>query len=428
MKKYWIASCFVFFSLIFSDFINAQEKVNETSHKSAPEWINGVEDGFIITSGEGPAIDIARQQAMRNLRFQVAESVALRVKTETTQTASETVIKGAVQFFDSIRSTSQVNTPDLPTLSGLSVANAKDFYWVEMKNKKEKTSRFIYHLKYPFSASDQKKLIEEYLEMERVKNQMLYELISSIPAENKVDKLLSIKQKLKDLLPKLNPAKAVEANEAIREIESVFNAAYLKVINNRCGELTFALRSGNRYLVASGIPKINTNCADISAIDVVDFHYVITYSYDYCYKNEQNFLDISFKLSGNRVQDKITFDITEFSTEIFIKDPVFIKKTDDGKLTVDFSIRSKYAAPFSLTGFEIEVPGFSPIVVNNLDKQIEGTGKQAIQVEIDYTSALEITENDKGNQLIKGSVFYIPAKNGGIQEKRFYNIPLKVIK
>ncbi len=418
---------FLFILFIFQNLL-AQQKIIQSSIKSPPDWINGVKAGYQISSGFGNSIDEAKEDALTGLRNQIAASVAVSVKLESSRFTSESIKDGAVNYFDSLAASTQIKTPDLPVFTGISLSKADDFYWEKVRNRKTKEITFRYYLKYPFTRFDEEKLIEEYLNMEKVKNEALKETLASIPGCNNVEKLVSTKKELRNLIGTLSSEKQLQAKNGIEQIDNILKSIYIKVINNRCGELTFALRSGEKYLISSKIPKVKSNCTDITGIDIVEYHYVISYSYDNCYKDDLNYLDVSFNLHGNRISKKITIDITEYYTEIFVKDPIFVSIRVDENIQIRFSIRSKYDVPFIITGMEIEVKDLSPLIVDGLEEKIEGIGKRTITVSTEYSGFKKIDETGYEKIPVNGSVFYQPADNSGIKTKRFYNIPLKIIK
>ena len=114
---------FVLITLItlFGGSISA-DKVIEKSSRRQPEWLAGMQDGYIIVAAEAETLDAAQQKAITGVREQILSAVATKVQSSTAITLHEVTDNGNIQSHRELVSMLSVEAADLPYLANISLA------------------------------------------------------------------------------------------------------------------------------------------------------------------------------------------------------------------------------------------------------------------------------------------------------------------
>lgn len=283
----------------------AADKVVAKSSRHTPDWIGGMEEGYIIVSAEGITLDEAQQKAMTNVREQIVSAIATRVHYATSITLHEVTDNGSIQSHRELDSKLSVQAADIPYLANVSPSHAADYYWLKSRTR-EKSTYYTYHLKYPLSNSQLRLLVEEYESRQKMLNDSLQAFASTNFADyDNLDQMLIRHAHLKQF------AASLHEDDSRREICAMIRSNYeqmlrknlrVEAISSDRSKTVAGLFYGDKQLQHTLVPKTHSNC--LTAIETKLTGDAVTITYDYstgCYEDGQNWLDITYTVLGKKV-------------------------------------------------------------------------------------------------------------------------------
>ena len=86
---YFLSALVLAIAAAFSASAQKKEfKVEESSARNMPEWVNSVERDFLIATASGGDIEEAKAAVIENVKKQIAQSIATRIVSESSLTTS----------------------------------------------------------------------------------------------------------------------------------------------------------------------------------------------------------------------------------------------------------------------------------------------------------------------------------------------------
>ena len=282
----------------------AGEKVIQSSSKRAPGWIGGMEEGYFIVSAQAETMEDAQQKAMTQIREQIVSAVATKVHSATTITMHEIATNGDISSRREMKSNLSVEAADIPYLANVSPSHAEDFYWAQIR-RDDKSTYFYYHIKYPFSNSKLRMLVEDYEKQQKLINDTLQAFASvNFGDFDDLDQMLLRHTQLKQF------AATLRADDARQDICKAIRNSYEQMLARNLHVETLAvdrnttraaLLYGTQQLYCSALPKVKSNC--LTAIEMKNGANTVIVNYDFqtgCYEDEQNWLDIIYTVMGKK--------------------------------------------------------------------------------------------------------------------------------
>lgn len=282
----------------------AGEKTIQSSSKRMPSWIGGMEEGYFIVSAQAEDLDAAQQKAITQVREQIVSAIATRVHSATSITMREVADNGSIQSHKEMTSKLSVEAADIPYLANVSPSHAADYYWAKIR-RDDKSTYYYYHVKYPFSNSKLRMLVDEYEKQQKLLNDSLQAFASTDFAEyDDLDQMLLRHTLLKQF------AAALHEDDQRREICKAVRNTYEQMLSRNLHVETIAsdrqgtraaLFYGDTQLNCSQLPKVKSNC--LTAIEMKNASNAAVISYDFqtgCYEDEQNWLDIVYTVLGKK--------------------------------------------------------------------------------------------------------------------------------
>lgn len=286
----------------------AGEKVIESSAKRQPKWIGGMEEGYFIVSAEASSLDDAQEKAITRVREQIISAVATRVHSATSITMHEITTNGSINSRKEMKSELSVEAADIPYLANISPSHAEDFYWAKIR-RDDKSTYYYYHIKYPFSNSKLRMLVDEYEKQQKVINDSLQAFASVNFADfDDLDQMLLRYTMLKQF------AATLRENDSRQEVVKAIRNTYDQMLARNLHVETLAsnrestraaLLYGTQQLSCSALPKVKSNC--LTAIEVKHAADAAVINYDFqtgCYEDEQNWLDIVYTVLGKKYSSR----------------------------------------------------------------------------------------------------------------------------
>jgi len=286
----------------------AADKVIQSSAKRMPGWIGGMEEGFFIVSAEGGTLDEAQQKAMTRVREQIIYAVATNVHAATSIIMHEVTDNGVIRSHKEMDCKMSVKAADIPYLANVSPSHASDYYWAKVR-RTDKSAYFTYHIKYPFSKSKLRTLVEEYEKQQKVINDTLQAFAS-------VD--FSTYDDLSEMLLQHSKIRQFEAtlheDDSRREICHAIRQFYermlsqnlnIKTLSANRQETRVALAYGSKTIACTLVPKAKSNC--LTAMNIQNQGDATLISYDFqtgCYEDESNWLDITYNVLNKKISTR----------------------------------------------------------------------------------------------------------------------------
>ncbi|MCM1312651.1 MAG: hypothetical protein NC206_08420 [Bacteroides sp.] len=280
-------------------------KVIERSQKKTPTWVGNVEENFIIATATDDDLENAKQKCLDNVKLQIAQAVAQNIEF-TSENIVEQISRGQeVDATVEFRSKGTTQVGALPFISGITFAKASDSYWEKLSEKKSGKIVYAFSVRYPFAKGELYALQEEF----NKRDEEMVALVTEM--EQNVDEIEAVED-IDVCIAKLKPAVEYFFDNARKQwVESVVNR-YKKIpslisVEGRSGmgsEYVVSLMFKGRKIRTSAMPKMKANCASQLAAKAKGDDIVITYNDEDCLDDEENFIELTFKLPGKQLKHK----------------------------------------------------------------------------------------------------------------------------
>jgi hypothetical protein len=427
MKKLFIA-IFLLFGCIGIIIQSHAQKVLESSEKRAPEWVNGLVKEYIIVTASSPTLDDAQQKALAKVKEQIISSVAENIQTSSEYFRSEKINNNNSDFAESFQTATKTRAADIPFIKGISLTNVEAFYWEKVEiDKKAKTFNYYYHIKYPFSQQQLKTLILEFEKADRALTEQLESLLAKIDVMTNLEEMGQTAKELEALgagFIDVDPRKD-KANVGVAKIREMLKNVGIETISTTLGEVKLALKIGEKLVTTSRKPTVRSKCAKIVDIRSKTPEWIITYSYDECYEDPDNAINVEFLNAYGKAKGDYFFNINAEKIEIFVNNDINISGGTESEGSIanakcQISITSKYATPFEIEKVILNFGNEAPIIADGINKSFNGEGKHDIEFTISQSLAKDIY-SAKVNPLIKGTIHYKSSKSGEKLVYKMYN-------
>ncbi|MBR1878648.1 MAG: hypothetical protein IJ814_06565 [Paludibacteraceae bacterium] len=283
----------------------AADRVVQSSARRTPKWIGGMEDGYFIVSAQAATLSDAQEKAMTQLREQIVSAVATRLHSATTITMHEVTDNGSIDFHKELDSRLSVQAADIPYLANISPSHAEAYYWAKIR-RADKSTYYIYHIKYPLSNSKLRLLVEDYEKQQIVLNDSLQAFASTDMADyDNLDRMLLRHSRLKQF------AASLREDDPRQDICSAIRRNYeqmlsrnlrIAVLDSDRQRTTVALFYGDTQLENTLKPKTKSNC--LTAVETKITRNTAVFTYDFltgCYDEDQNWLDVQYTVLGKKI-------------------------------------------------------------------------------------------------------------------------------
>lgn len=309
MRKLLIITCAML--LPFCAF--AQKKGFKLVEKSGPkpEWVGkGSVQDFIIVQSDKPTLEEVKSDAMQKIRTEIASSVATNVMRTVNSYTQKTIdgTNASTNATMSIESTSKI--AKMPAIQGVSITKAETYQEL-YKNKKTGEQYYNLYVKYPFSRFDLVELVTAYEKNEKELDDRIsgYENgLSNIESVEQVDDAITALGALtKELGPDDSRYFAVEG--LIKRYIGIYDNIIIDVVDNTAGKLTLRLVYNGKTITTSQKPRTSSNCATQITVKNVGDNLVLNYNSDYCYRQDDNYIEMRFRFGSKFVKEKVFFNL-----------------------------------------------------------------------------------------------------------------------
>ncbi|MEG1664166.1 MAG: hypothetical protein RR066_07045 [Mucinivorans sp.] len=418
MKKlFFLALCIAFMGSAV-----AQLKTIETSQKKAPAWLYGTSDGYIIVTEQASTVDQAKAKAMESVKRQIIEAVALNLKSDYESRMHQTSGAGEqiTQFEETSESKFATRAARLPFVKGISANKVKEFYWEKQFDRKTRETLWGYSILYPFSKGELYKLITDFTKQD---NEIMAKLLQ---AEDVAENFTSTEQldKVAGEIPQLEEwffdDMRLKRTSALKSnIQRQYSYIKPVIATTKKGEARLTLVVGNRLISTSVKPTIKSNCAmEINYITDKEGS-LISYDDQGCLKNEPNFLEVTFRLAGATVKDKLFFDVNAQKVELSLKGIIsfeFIKNASSDTLSgvkITLTLAAANDNPATLEGVNLSIGELeAPVIINNIGENISGSGDHVLT--LNGNGVFVLGSSHDMLSMVKGYLYVRNGVNGAL--------------
>ncbi len=295
-------------ALLLMGAAGAADKVVQSSARRAPKWIGGMEEGYFIVSAQAATLSDAQEKAMTQLREQIVSAVATRLHSSTTITMHEVTDNGNIDFHKELDSRLSVQAADIPYLADISPSHAEAYYWAKIR-RKDQSTYYIYHIKYPLSNSKLRLMVEEYEKQQKVLNDSLQAFASTNLADyHSLDQILLRHSQLKQFAASLREDdERQDICAAVRRNyeQMLSQNLHIAVLDSDRQRTTVALFYGDTQLENALKPKTKSNCLTAIETKITPNTAVLTYDFSTgCYDEDQNWLDVQYTVLGKKTSTR----------------------------------------------------------------------------------------------------------------------------
>lgn len=429
MKKlYYIALLALSVFAMLPASAGAENKIIDKSAKKTPEWLTGAADGFLVVTVEAPSIAEAQRQALDEVTERIIRSVASNVSVDQKSEISETVTNGSVSSStDTYTRNSRIRSANLPFLKGISLSRATDIYWVKLRDKRTKAEHYEYSVKYPYSRMDQRMIQAEFEDLDAEKSAELDAL------EQKIDNITS----LDDISAGMAACDALSEYffdnvraSRVKALKTRYNGLYktVGILGAVTGQGTAecALSVNGRAVRSGLVPSVSSNCA--SNINVVpsDGTYRITYDTSDCLPDEDNYLTVSFRVRGKKVEHRMSlsgitstdkFSVVPEGSVTLTADSVSSDAALITGLNIRLTLNNRGTTDFGVKALELNVPGLAvPVIVDDLDAVYSSRG--LVKINCRVQGDIRLSDSGGTSRLLGGRIMLVNPVTGSIISTR----------
>ena len=245
---------------------------------------------------------------MQKVRTEIAASVATNVM-RTVNSYTQKVVEGNESQTNatmSIESTSKIAR--MPAIQGVSITKA-DTYQELFRNKKTGEVYYNLYVKYPFSQFDLVELVTAYELHEK-------EIDDKIKGfEDGLDNIESVEQIDANILA-LNAlegeigaedARTITIEGIVKRYNKIYDNIIVDVVNKSKNKVTVRLVYNGNTIATSQKPRTSSNCATQFIVKSEGDNTVINFDSEYCYDQDDNYVEVRFKVGPKFAKEKIFF-------------------------------------------------------------------------------------------------------------------------
>ncbi len=307
---YFLSALVLAIAAAFSASAQKKEfKVEESSARNMPEWVNSVERDFLIATASGGDIEEAKATVIENVKKQIAQSIATRIVSESSLTTSAYQSGSDFSKTQNLESSILSRTAKLPFIGEISLSKAADYYWERRYYRSTGRYEYFYAVKYPFSEFEMKKLVMEYQEHDRGLNEKIADYQAGIDFVTSIEEISETLNSLRAFQdefdvqdPRFNQVQSI-ANQYLQ----LYDQITIDWFQEKKGVAVVSLSLAGRSISTSQRPQIKSNCASQVSSSYEGNTLVIKYNDEYCYEDDQNWIEVRFRAGNKYISGKIYF-------------------------------------------------------------------------------------------------------------------------
>lgn len=405
----------------------AQTKVVEKSAKKTPAWLNTAVDDYLVVSVTATSLADAQTKALAEVTERIIRAVASNVSVSQTNVSSEVNTNGDIESKDVYSRVSKMKSANLPFLKGISLSKVEDIYWEKVRDKATNKERYDYSVKYPFTEAEQQRLVEEFekLDAEKVAcYKALEQKISGIEAVEEIKSALAELNSLKEYF--FDEVRISEVKGLAERYKQLYDALTVTGVFLEEGKYKCQMLLDGNPVRVSALPKVTSNCAAQLSVLPSEGAFIISYDAIDCLPEEENFLDIAFRINGKKLAHKAyikeaggasasVFSVVPEGKLILTADSVVAADRKIFNINIRLTLNNRGGTAFGLKALELHVPELSaPIVFDDIDAVYKTKGVLQVRALAEGTfTALE--KKKSALSFVQGSMTLVNPQTGAVE-------------
>lgn len=413
--------------LLLAVSVGAQTKVIEKSAKKVPAWMNTAVDDYLVVSVTANSLAEAQTKALSEITERIIQAVASHVTVSQKSELSEVNINGNIDSKDAYSRVSKIKSANLPFLKGISPTNIEEIYWQKVQDKSTRKEHYDYAVKYPFSQSEQQKLVAEFEALDAEKVARYKALEQKIREIESVEEIKSAVTELNTLceyfFDEVRLSEAEGLKERYRQLYDALSVTgtFLEAGKYQCQ----VLLEGNPVKV-SVMPKVTSNCAAQISVRPSDGAFIVSYDAIDCLPEEDNFLHVLFRIDGKKLEHRAyikeaggagtsTFSVIPEGKLILTADSVMAADRKIFNINIRLTLNNRGGTAFGLKALELHIPELStPVVFDDIDAVYKTKGILQIKAlaEGEFTA---LAKKKSAFSFVQGSMTLVNPLTGAVE-------------
>lgn len=292
--------------------VSAQDKVIEKSYRgSRPKWTATANSEQFATSAVDITLSGAQKKCIDNVLQFIITSVAANVVSVESSYTEQTTHNRLIDLFESYTSQTSVSSARMPYLTNVSVSNVTDWYWERHFDKRSRRYYYEYHLLYPFGAAERELLVGQFLQIDSDMNSRLEVVKNNLDTFTDVAYIDRAVSELEELKSYFFDSVRYNASVLLQtQYRRQYERIVFRVVDQRLGLVVYRLQIADRDVVWDKSPRVTSPTASNILIERNDSRCTVTYSWDYCVADEDNYVEVSYVAGGNVIKQRFGFDIS----------------------------------------------------------------------------------------------------------------------
>lgn len=400
-----------------------KEKVVERSDKRKPEWIGRSDADAISVTEVGETLAEASERCMASIRQQIVNAVAVNISSTEKMTSRQITRDNLMTVMNDYSSNLMTEAAKLPYISDIALSNAEEVYWERIYSRKDKTYRYEYSVRYPFTEQTRRQLVDAFVAIDDAKVREYERLRDELGTIDNIDRIGQAVNELEALYGYFFDATRRGETEALRRnYLGLFNRISIETESESAGSCIYSLRLDGRRVTTSVQPRLKSDSAmEMSVRACDDNRYILTYNPEYASGSEVNVIEIRYVFGGVAVSRTIVFDPSENRSALQPVGTIDLEQTE-GRLCGKIRLRVQGKA-VDVLGLELRNPAdgetFKAAV---LGPTRLGEGECSIGFEAEAS----VGHAAGGLDVIRGTITYANPSNGQNMEREFV-LPFRLI-
>lgn len=399
-----------------------KDKVVEASGKRKPDWIGRTDASSISVTEVGESLSEASDRCMASIRQYIINAVAVNISSTETMTMRQITRDNLVAVMTDFSSNLMTEAAKLPYISDISLSNAEDTYWERIYSRKDKSYRYEYSVRYPFTEQTRKQLVEAFLAIDNAKVAEYERLRDGLESVVNIDRIRQAVNELDGLYAYFFDATRRGETETLRRnYLDLYRRISIEVESESPGSCTYSLRLDGRKVTTSVQPRLKSESAigmEVKACG--DGLYRLEYNPEYASASDINTIEIRYVFGGADVSKTIHFNPAENKAGLKPVGTVGFEQSG-GVLSGTIRLRVQGRAEITKLAFRNPADG-ETFEVRKFDPARLEEGERIVGFEADAS----IGHAQGGLDVIRGTITYTNPSDGQSAYVGFM-LPFKLI-
>lgn len=306
MKKLFTA---LVLSLVVIASMAQNYKVLERSEKKTPAWVGRSGEGCICVSATADDMEAARAQCMRSIKIEIIEAIAVNIVSESKSYMENKQTDDVSSFVNDFMSSSTTKAAQLPFITGISPSKITNTYWEKLQDKSTRKITYMVVVQYPLTDNELNEYRREFQKLDNAMEQQTLDLEKGVRNVSSLEELDNGLIKIQECIEYFFDSRRKKWAEGVAEqYRMIPSRLSLHGKEGRDDSYTVWLELDGRKITPAGNPKITSNCAGDLKFKRNGQDYIISYDTSDCLSDEQNILEVSFRIKGKTIREKFVIE------------------------------------------------------------------------------------------------------------------------